>query len=438
MRPKQRDLSACALLLPLCAAGLAQGATAELEAELGIGRSDNFERSASDARAATLKSAGLRFSLLQDTRRLDADLVGDVALVDYNGSRYSSEVTGSVAGRLGLTLIEDRLRWIVEDSFGQARLDPFSVPAPENKEQVNYFSTGPILNMGLGLRDTNLLLSGRYTRVDFETSPSNSYRLEGQAGVERLLSSAARLGIYAGTESVEPSGANPGESYDRAAAFARYSITGARGSLVVDGGANRIKSQGMSESGPMFRIELARDVGRMTRLVFGLGQEFSDAGAGLRPPTVGALPSPTHNTQSLLQATEPFTLRYAHAGWTITGRRTVLGLNIRGAEEDYEGASQPDRKRAEAGLALIRQVGRRTEVSVGANLSTNDFEAPQADFDEQLFSASILWRAARRTRIELSGERYGFSPDMPGGTLDETRYWLRLRYGDRLTRAFAP
>src|SRR5690606_20595070 len=146
-----------ALLAPFGASQVASATTAEFETELGVGRSTNFARSAITPQDATLKSAGLRFSLLEDTRRVDADLVGDVSLIDYNGSRYSSEVTGSVAGRLGVTLIDDRLRWVVEDSFGQARQDLFTVPTPDNREQVNYFSTGPDVRIGLGAHSTALL-----------------------------------------------------------------------------------------------------------------------------------------------------------------------------------------------------------------------------------------------------------------------------------------
>jgi hypothetical protein len=44
----------------------------------------------------------------------------------------------------------------------------------------------------------------------------------------------------------------------------------------------------------------------------------------------------------------------------------------------------------------------------------------------------------RKLRLELSGEYYEFSTDLAGSSLDETRYWFRLRYGNPVTRNALP
>jgi hypothetical protein len=323
----------------------AAAATVEMEANAGFGRSDNLARTPQDEQDATLKSVGLDFSLLHATRRIDADLVGDLRLIDYSGNLYSSELTGSAAGRLSLGLVDESLRWIVEDSFGQTRRDVFSVPTPENREDVNFFSTGPDVRLRLG-DAMSLLLGARYSRVDYESSPADAERTGGWIATERELANSARFGIHVTHERVDPRGGSATPTYDRSTAYLRYELAGSRTSVAIDIGANRVHGNELDEAGALLRMELARAVGRYSRVTFRAGEELTDSGSTLRPPAGGQLPPPSPGTDSLLQSVDPFTARYVELGWAITGRRTALALTAGWSRERCPAGTEAPHGRA--------------------------------------------------------------------------------------------
>lgn len=422
-----------AVAVAVCAGitAAAGAASIEVEGNAGIGRSDNIARTPDNERSATIRSVGVRFSALEQRRRLDADLIGDLSLLDYAGHLYPAEVIGSAAGRLRFGLIEDRLHWVVEDHFGQTRQDLFSAPSPANRENVNFFSTGPDLRLALGSANS-LLLGGRYTRVDYEHGPADSERFGGWLALERMLSSTARASVNVSTERIEPRGAALTPAYDRSAAYARYALTGRRTSFSLDAGGNRVSGDGSGESGLLLRVELGRDVGGLSRLTLRAGHELTDSGASLGP-SGEQLAMPSLETGSVIQTSQPYTSRYVGADWRITGRRTTLGFSATWSDEDYAGAGATDLRRVAFGASLERTLGARTSARLGVLHNRNDFKAAGGVTEDTTYSAALSWAAGRRLGVEVAGDYYGYSSELLADA-HEVRYWLRLRYGNRISR----
>lgn len=414
---------------------LANGAALDYEFAAGVGHTDNMARTSQNGADETLKSAGVRFSLEQDSRRVEGDLLGDLQLTDYS-SAYSTDLTGNLTGRLGFALVEDRLKWDVEDNFGQVQRDLFAVPTPQNRENVNYFSTGPQLFLPMG-RATSLLLAGRYTRIDFEDSPGSSSQVGGWVAVQRRLPHSGILGLNFQGEQIRQDDDGIFPTYERLQAFLRYELNGARSTVLVDIGANRLDLSDGRETGALLRLEMARNVGRFSRILLGAGQEFTDAGSSLQPGRAQlALPETTTDFQ--LQTQQPYTSRYATLGWELAGRYTRIMLNSRWEDEEYVGGEAVDVRRRSVDLFASRDLGPHTAISMAARFSTSDFATQVGSNDESSYILALSRAFGRRLGMELSAERYDFDFDTAGANAGETRFWLRLTYGDTLGRSRSP
>ncbi|MES1263873.1 MAG: hypothetical protein ABUL69_05920, partial [Peristeroidobacter soli] len=159
---------AAALLMARFADAGAAGFGYEFTA--GAGQSDNVARTEDNEQDETIASAGLRLSLDERSNRVAANLVGDFAFYDYLDDTFDSELIGSFVGNSTVTLIEDRLKWLVSDDFGQVLNDPLSPATPGNREHLNYFSTGLEGAFGAGSRN-ELSLGVHYSLASYEESP---------------------------------------------------------------------------------------------------------------------------------------------------------------------------------------------------------------------------------------------------------------------------
>lgn len=410
------------------AAGVARSEV-QMAADVGVGRTDNLGRTASDQQSQTMTSVGVQFAVAEQTRRLNADAVGDLSWLEYSDSEFSDEFVGNAAGRVRLSLIPGRLQWVAEDRFGQTRQDLFAAPSPLNRENINHFSTGPDLRLGLGSA-TELTLGARYSLVDYEHSEADMRRWSASAGLSRELSGTARLSGNVSGESIEGRRGNPGADYDRGAVFLRYALTGSRTTLSMDGGANRVKGGGIEGTGALVRFTLGREVGRS---IFSLsaGQEYTDAGSafGLGDDS---LPLPDSGVGANEQSARPYTDRYVRAGWEITGRRTRIHVGAEWSDQNYEEAGAIDVRRGSLNFDISRQVGPRTTLEARVRHQLYDYELGP-DNQESVFGLSANWSLARRIGLRLEGEHSVFDADL-APTVRETRYWVRLRYGSQVTR----
>lgn len=416
----------------LCYGLVAQGAVLDYDLNAGVGRTDNLTRTSEGDSEETLKSVGARFTLEQDSRRVEADLLGDLQLTDYSSNSYSTDLTGNVLARLRIALIEDRLRWDIEDNFGQTQQDLFSVPTPDNRENVNYFATGPQLFMPLG-RTSGVLVGARYTRIEFEDSPSSSTRIRGSLAAQRRLPSSGTLSLNLAGEQIDQRDGSTIPTYERLQSFLRYELNSARTTVAVDIGANRLDLASGNETGALLRLDLARNVGRFSRVMLGAGQEFTDAGNSLQPGGA-VLELPETTTDFQLQTQQPFTSRYATVGWELTGRYTRLALASRWDDEEYVGGGALDVQRWSADLAASRDLGARTTVSMAVRFFSSNFAAQDGTNDELIYNLALSREIGRRLGLELSAERNEFTFDAIGENSDETRLWLRLSYGATLGR----
>lgn len=422
------------LLLPLLAVAPALGAApvAEFGTDIGVGRTDNITRVSTNKRSETISNVGAQFSVLQETQRLSADITGNLAWFDYANNTYDSELVGSVAAATRLRMLEDRLTWSIDDNFGQTRRDLFSVDTPANRQDVNYFSTGPGLRLGLGSA-TYLVAQARYALVDYSKSPSDSRRESGSLAVEHDLSQGSRVGLEVNNEHVAPRGSAAFASYDRSEAYLQYGLRGARTVASVAVGASRLDQVAGRDTGLLLRAEVSRKVS-LSNFSIRIGREITDPGDSQRLRSGAQLPAATLNTQSLSPTATPYVNEYAQFDWRITGHRTSLGFGADLANENYLGSALQDRRRSGFHASATREIASRLRADAGLRFSKYDFRHTAGDNSEKAADLGLSWQFGRKAALELAGNYSKYTSDSVAPDSSEMRYWLKLRFGDRITR----
>jgi len=425
-----RGAVVAALLAAPCIA--AQALDLDLAAKAGVVATNNVFRTATDSRSATLLTAGAEFSAFQATRRLNFDLAGDLQWVRYSDSTFDSEILGDAGLRMDLELAEDRLTWHVEDRFGQTRRELVTVPTPENRENVNFFSTGP--NLRLGIADnTRVVVQGRYSRADFEFSNSDIEQVGLQLALERQVNESTLLGLNAVRENVEPARSTEFPEYYRDAAFLRYAKTRGRTLIVFDVGGSRLEGDTLSTSGALLRAEVTRTLTTRSTLAVRVGREFTDAGSSIRQSSGGRVQLADLSAQSVAQTPEPAISRYIEFDWQVVGGRSRYGLASGYFSERYTLTSAFDRARIVTSGYVNYALGSRTEVSARISRSDDSFDTIGADDTQTLLSLGLSRTIGRRLSVSMSIEQFRYT-GIERRPIDESRIFVQVRYGNQFSR----
>ncbi len=160
-------------------------AEVDLVVELTAGYTDNLLRQP-EGQDDVPASLGLTGTWVETTRHLSADVEGRVDGFKYFNDTFDDEVLGQLDGSLTWWAVPERLAWVVEDVYGQVAMDPFEPISPENRENTNFFSTGPDWYIDFGDR-MRAYLGGRFGSVRYEITDTDSERLVGIVGIDRAV-----------------------------------------------------------------------------------------------------------------------------------------------------------------------------------------------------------------------------------------------------------
>ena len=413
---------------------LAIGAEIQGAGTLGMGYTNNIRRVSSDEQGEGIAQAGLELAVTERTRRLDADLVSDLAYMDYLQNTYGSQIVGDARGHAALSLIEDHLTWTFLDNFGQTQPDLFAPVTPQNSENINYFSTGPDLTLRLA-PTTELRLGARYVLMTYATSPSDSDRVSGSMALTRNIAERSSVSLNAEHEHVEFSDQSVNTDFDSDALYLAYAAESNRTKVAIDAGVNRITIAGTKENGSLLRLELSRKLTARSTLDLAIGRDLTDAASSFGSQKISD--NVSLNTQSLGTSSNPYTNEYINLGWHAVGSRTRLGASIDYSRENYVGQSSQDRDLTTAEAYLSRDLGPRLSARLVGNYTKDDFEQG-GDYDEMSAAFGFSFLAGKRLRLDLSVERYDRSSDIATNEYRENRAWLKLRYGDAFVRHVGP
>ena len=336
---------AIVILILLAVSAVGNAAEYDASVRASIGASDNIARTAQNEVDETLTTFGLDFNVTEQTNRMDLDLRTQFDYVDYADDTFDSEWVGGVNALVNFTLIDERLRWVVQDNFGQTLFNPLQPARPNNREDVNFLTTGPTFNLLPGSR--NLIdIDLRYSRMDFEERPFDNDRLSAALSVGREISRESTMSLNLTGERTEFDNdglAAPTAPIEQYEAFVRYETTGNRSALGFDVGPVVQDNFGQTLFNP---LQPARPNNR------------EDVNFLTTGPTFNLLP----------------------------GSRNLIDIDLRYSRMDFE--ERPfDNDRLSAALSVGREISRESTMSLNLTGERTEFDndglaAPTAPIEQ--------------------------------------------------------
>lgn len=387
----------------------------------GASWSDNIARIAEDEQDGSVGRAGVLLGYAEKTRRLATSLDANVAYEHYFDDTFDDGVVGGVDGTLDFSLIPERLRWFVQENFGQITSDPFAATTPENRENINYFTTGPDVIFQLGSANS-LNLSGRYSDTQYETTNRDSQQYGGSIALARQLSGRSTVSVNVGADKIEFDDTTVNTDYDRYQAYLRYAVQGARTSLSVDAGYTSLDLGSQTSDGVLARLSVTRRLSTAATLTLGAGTQFSDSGDLFRD--VQNARGVSLDTTSVLGTSDPFVSRFGSLGFGFSRNRTSIGVSVIHRKEEYENVTALDRAVTNWDAHFSRQLSRVLEFRLFAQLEQERFDSTQFDDDELRGGAYLSWSVGPRVSLRLQYDR--FDRDSSDATTEYTENQIGL------------
>ena len=423
------NTSNAAALIPilLVATMVANAAEYDASVRAGIGASDNIARAAQNDVNETITTLGFDFAVSEQTSRMDLDLRSQFDYVDYSDGTFDSEWIGGLAGLVRFTMIDERLIWIVRDNFGQALRDPLQPARPNNRENVNYLTTGPSIRLLSGSRNS-IDVDLRYTRFDFELRPNDNERLSAALSVGREISRESKLSINLKAERVEFDNGGLTAPIEEHEAYARYEILGNRSTLGFEVGYNEVEFAGSEGDGILARVDYSRQTSANGEVTISGGSQFSDQGNIFR--FYNDITSNLHETTDISDSPAPFQNNFFALAYTLDQARYSIDASIDWNQEDYTDGQGIDRDVIRGNLVLSREVTRTIFAGAKIGFMRREYKnllQPRRD-DDLILGLNIGYRISAGFDLAIEYQHFQRNSITPGADFTENRAFLLASY----------
>lgn len=365
--------------LAICAA-CTQALAVELETMLstGVGYSDNIGRDQVTTIDEIFARAGMTVDVVEDSPTLILDIRSALTYQWYDET-FDSEFVGGVDAYGSYTLIPERLVWTVEEDYGQVLSDVFLPSRPDNREDANYFSTGPEIDIPLGIR-TSIGLDLEYSSVRFEDQPFDNDRRRALVSLSREVREGSFLSLNVLGERTEFDDAFAANNFDRYETYIRLDGERGRNIFSADVGYTEIDVQEGSSDGLLARFSVARQVSPLATLTISGGSRYSDQGNIFR--FLQGLSRAPGQTIDVNGTATPFRNDFANVVYVADGERTGISFRVGWNGEDYEDRADLDREGLFADLFLERDLTRRIFANVDLRYTRREFsDVSRSDTD---------------------------------------------------------
>jgi hypothetical protein len=111
-----------------------------------VEHSDNIALSTDNPQSSNVIIPGVNFAYRELGSTIQANVVGTAEYLDYTNKSFDSQALGTLSAQANWTAIPQRLDFAVEDDAGVQPVDTLASNAPDNMQQTNVLSLGPILH----------------------------------------------------------------------------------------------------------------------------------------------------------------------------------------------------------------------------------------------------------------------------------------------------
>lgn len=410
-------------------------------AKIGIGQSDNLQRTSEDPMDVGIAFAGVEFGYVELTSKVVANIVVNTDYLVYDDSQFDSELVGGAVAFLDYYFVEERFWWGLEYNFGQQVFDPLTPIRPGNREDVSFLTTGPAVSLPFGDRNA-LDVELNYSTINYEIRSNDNHRINGQLGVSRDIGEGRKIALIGVEEQVtyDDEVANP--DFDRRELFFRWSTLSARNIVTFDVGYSELVLENpdptptgddeVTGDGEVLRLDWTRIVSTSTSFTLGGGSRYSDQGDIFRFAQITNFDD--RETEDVLGLATPFRNDFFNMSYNLDRERFSLNLVANWNEEDYEGDDTFDRSVARFTLLLSRQLTRKVTGNVNLSYSIRDFDSLDRKDNDILGMLSLDYEFNPAFTASLSYQRTSRTSTDPNDEFDENRVFLTFSYIPRWSR----
>ena len=370
----------------------------------GLTHTDNATSVGTGEVSDTLGTLGGGIDYETERRNLQAKVIGAGEWVHYLHHTFKDDFIGSGSGHLGLGIIPERLLWMVDDSFGQAGVDPALPAIPTNRQNINTVSTGLQLHQYF-TTNTYLEAGASYGVSRFEqTKALSDNQTSATLGIVHQSSPHFTWSLNANAGHLVYQA--PGHPvYDRAEVYGHVQRDMPhRDFLSLDLGGTEVRGFGQKSSSPLVRARWNHYLS--PSLIFDVTgnieyQNSADQVASAVKAGAPGVPQSVVPTQLIHK------LSGVGAGLHFERVRTQIAFDASYGKEDYQGTGLDtlgipiaSRKVTNASLTASRRFTQRLTGSLTGMYLRH--VSAQALYDDSLrdYGARLSWRVGRATYID--------------------------------------
>jgi len=425
-RIERRTASGILVAAGLMAASLTSQAF-ELDAEIraGYGFTDNVTRSPDVTIEERLQTAGLTLELEQHSRKLDLILNSSFEFLHFEYDTFDDDLVGGLVANATYWFIEDRFNWVLQENFGQQLFDPFAAETVDNRENLNYITTGPGVILPLGVRNF-FGVDLRYSAVDYEIQDLDNRRTGGRIYYGRYLSESSQLTVNYRNQQVEYDPGSAGTDFDVNEFFFRYELDDTRNRIAVDVGYSMAEIPGDEGDGSLLSFVWERRMSSRSTLEVSAGSRYSDQGDLFRFIQDGT--DDIDLTLDVNSFDVPFRNNTASVGYQLNADRTRFRIGMNWIEEDSEFGSSVDRDEIITAFDVSREFTRRVSISLGATFSDRDYKYVDRKDEDIDVGVVLSVQLSPSWRTELDLQYSDRQSNVPDSDYTENRAYLILAY----------
>lgn len=430
--PLARLLAVGAVTAVLSSATYAQEEEYSLSFSAGASYSDNIRRDSANEVSDTSAQAGLKLNLIQEKRRVSANVAADLEYLTYLDNTYDDELRGGLDGTVNFAFVPDRLSWTVQDNLFQSFIDPGQVDTADNRQATNYLTTGPNISLPLGSR-TDLGIEARWSDVSYETSKLDSQRYSGAVRLSRLLGENTSLSLNGTAERVEYQESPPLSNYDGQSAYIMLVAQGGKTDLTVRGGYTAIHDYGDTTDGFLGEVSITRIVSARSTLTLDAGTDLSDAAEVYRREQ--RVTGVSVDSENSIPSSDVFQADYVTLAWMLEQERGSAQISVNWRQEDHEVEIDLNRESTSLNLALHRDLSARLSASFNAGFVSDDYKTDElADYEEWSVGVGVNWHFTPHLSLMVGADHFD-SRGTGAGTnqrdYEENRLNVRFQYAPR-------
>ncbi|MFC4763504.1 outer membrane beta-barrel protein [Dyella koreensis] len=278
-KPAHSTLARAIALALLVTTGAASAAQFDYALYAGIEHSDNITLSTNNPVSQNVFIPGVNFTYSQLGSTVQAKVAGSLEYRDYLGNTFDNQTQGQLAAQANWTVMPQRLDLSVEDYAGIQPVDSLASNAPNNQQQTNVLSVGPILHFRMGDAMRGQAEVRYVNSYASKVKDFNSSRGVGAFRLFRDLSPTAQISANLEYQHVDFNQSLSGPNYDRIEGYARYTSKLAHFTTDVSLGYSRLKfKQGAgSDSAPLVRLALGWQPNLHNEVILSGSYQYADA-----------------------------------------------------------------------------------------------------------------------------------------------------------------